>query len=159
MRCKLELDKQTDEYSPSEEIITEWLNVALAYESSAHLECYNCITIDLAILSAADSRSLNSQYRNMDKPTNILSFNMDTPVSDTTYLLGSLAVCGSIMRQQAIQANKSLIAHWAHIIIHGLFHLLGYDHITDAQERTMASKEIAVLSQLGFNYQLPYTNI
>jgi probable rRNA maturation factor len=159
MQCKLVLDNNLDEYAPSAEIVTNWLNTALAYESIAVLESYKLITIDLAILSSANLQALNLQYRNIDKPTNILSFNIDAPENDTTYLLGSLAVCSSIMRMQALQANKALIAHWAHIIIHGYFHLLGYDHITDAQEQIMASKEIAVLSQLGFNYQLPYSNI
>ena len=101
-------------------------------------------------------QELNYAYRGLDKPTNILSFNIDTPMNNNTYLLGSLAVCVRIMRMQAGVANKSLLAHWAHIIVHGCLHLLGFDHETDKEELEMIKQEKIILSKLGYNYLLPY---
>jgi probable rRNA maturation factor len=107
--------------------------------------------ITIRIVSEKDSAELNRQYRKIDKPTNILSFLIeDKP------LTGDLILCHPIIKEEAKEQNKEIISHYAHLVIHGYLHLIGYDHENDKEAIKMEAKEIGVLGRLGFPN--PYTS-
>ena len=107
--------------------------------------------ITIRIVSEKDSSELNRQFRKIDKPTNILSFLIeDNP------LTGDLILCHPIIKEEAKEQNKEIISHYAHLVIHGYLHLLGYDHENDKEAIKMEAKEIGVLDRLGFPN--PYTS-
>jgi len=128
---------------PSEKDFQHWLSVALASRCK-HAE------ITLRIIDADESQALNTHYRNQAKPTNVLSF----PYQDAPDLCGDLAICATVVAQEARDQAKSRTAHWAHLTLHGALHLLGYDHQADADADIMENLEIELLSQLG--YPNPY---
>ena len=103
--------------------------------------------VTIRITDEDEMRSLNNRWRNIDEPTNVLSF----PLHDAgAPLLGDIVVCAPVLRREAVQQAKSLDAHWAHIIIHGILHLMGYDHINEKDAEIMETKETALLQDLGF---------
>jgi probable rRNA maturation factor len=103
----------------------------------------------IRVVDEAESRQLNKTYRDRDKPTNVLSF----PAENSQYLdydhLGDLVICATVLVAEAEQQNKSLQSHWAHIIVHGMLHLQGYDHLDDEEARQMEALEIEILAALG----------
>ncbi|MBW8190708.1 rRNA maturation RNase YbeY [Neiella marina] len=102
----------------------------------------------IRLVESAESQSLNSTYRGKNKPTNVLSFPFEAPPGITLPLLGDLVVCAEVVAQEAEQQNKPLTNHWAHMVIHGLLHLLGYDHIQDDEAEEMEQKERDILALL-----------
>jgi len=110
--------------------------------------------LTLRIVSPEESRALNAQYRHRDAPTNVLSFPFELPqdIADAlgAVYLGDLVICAQVVEQEAIDQRKPLLAHWAHMVVHGTLHLLGYDHLTDTQAREMEGLEIDILADLGF---------
>ena len=96
------------------------------------------------------SKKANNLYRHKDRPTNGLSFPFESPVEMETPLLGDLVICKQIVQKEALEQNKSLESHWAHMIVHGCLHLLGYDHIDDNEAQEMESIEIDIMAALGF---------
>jgi probable rRNA maturation factor len=104
--------------------------------------------LGVRVVGAAESRRLNCRYRGMDKPTNVLSFAGDA------CLLGDLVICAAVVRSEAREQGKSLQAHWAHLVVHGALHLIGYDHERAAEAKRMERREVAVLRRLG--YANPY---
>ncbi len=107
-------------------------------------------------VDADEMRALNLRYRGMDKPTNVLSFPWVAPPGpcDDGKLLGDLIVCASVAEEEAQLQDKSLMAHYAHLIVHGTLHLRGYDHQTAEQADRMESLEARILQALG--YEDPY---
>lgn len=105
----------------------------------------------LRIVDEAESRKFNCRYRNRDRPTNVLSFAADLPAEVDLPLLGDLIICAPIVAREARQQHKSLVAHWAHLVVHGTLHLLGYDHIDDGDAEIMEQLEIQILAGLGFD--------
>jgi probable rRNA maturation factor len=110
--------------------------------------------IGVSVVGPAESRRLNAQFRGKDKPTNVLSFPIaDLPqaaATDEPRPLGDLVICPQVLRTEAREQKKTLRAHWAHLVVHGSLHLIGYDHIQDADANRMERREIAVLRRLGF---------
>ncbi len=110
--------------------------------------------VTVRIVSPEESRALNEQYRHKDKPTNVLSFPFEVPQEIAEALgdayLGDLVICAEVVRKEAKEQHKPLEAHWAHMVVHGLLHLQGYDHITDDQAAEMEALEIQILADLGF---------
>ncbi|GLQ33711.1 rRNA maturation RNase YbeY [Litoribrevibacter albus] len=105
--------------------------------------------LTIRVVEADESQSLNHQYRGKDKPTNVLSFPFEAPDNLPDFpLIGDLVVCASVVEQEAQEQGKPLQHHWAHMIIHGILHLLGYDHIEESEAEEMESLEIDILSQL-----------
>ena len=102
-------------------------------------------------MSIEESQQLNSQYRQKDKPTNVLSFPFEVPEGIELNLLGDLVVCASVVEQEAKEQNKVLFHHWAHMIVHGCLHLLGYDHINDADADEMEALEVKILAKLAIS--------
>lgn len=112
--------------------------------------------LGVRIVGAAESRRLNRRYRGRDRPTNVLSFAAAglpraAPASVLPRPLGDLVVCAPVVRREARAQGKTLRAHWAHLIVHGALHLVGYDHERSAAEaERMERREVAVLRRLGF---------
>jgi len=126
---------------PDEEHIQRWVDAALDdYESDTE--------IVVRIVDEQESAELNQQYRHKSGPTNILSFPVDVPDGIELDLLGDLVICAPVLEKEALEQHKVLADHWAHIIIHGVLHLLGYDHIDEAEAELMESKEITILNTL-----------
>jgi probable rRNA maturation factor len=127
---------------PSDDNFQLWVDRALAdYSQDAE--------VVIRIVDTEEMAELNSQYRSKQGPTNILSFPFELPDGiEGIDLLGDLVVCSAVLEQEAKQQNKALSAHWAHIIIHGVLHLLGYDHLTDDEAIEMESKEVVLLQEL-----------
>ena len=101
-------------------------------------------TLTIRIVDEAESQSLNNQYRKKNEPTNVLSFLInDNP------LLGDIILCHSVIKKEALAQKKSIDDHYAHLIIHGYLHLIGFDHTKNDDALTMENKEIAVLKKLG----------
>ena len=96
-----------------------------------------------------EGQSLNHTYRGKDYATNVLSFPADLPPELDLPLLGDLVVCAPVVAREATEQHKQLNAHWAHMVIHGCLHLLGYDHIDDAEADEMEALERELLAQLG----------
>jgi len=129
---------------PDHQQIQLWVDTAL--------EDYDQDTeIVVRIVDERESAELNEQYRHKSGPTNILSFSVDLPEGIELDLLGDLVICAPVLEKEALEQDKLLVHHWAHIIVHGVLHLLGYDHIDEAQAELMENKEIAILNKLHIN--------
>ena len=113
--------------------------------------------VSLLVTTADEVQSLNKQYRDKDKPTNVLSFPMQSPEEIDVSLLGDIVLCASVIKQEAQQQSKSELSHWAHMVVHGMLHLQGYDHIDNGDAEQMEQLEIDILDQLGF--ASPYLEI
>ena len=99
--------------------------------------------LTIRVVGAAESRKLNRTWRGKDKPTNVLSFAADSP------LLGDLAICAPVVAREAREQGKLPAAHWAHMVVHGVLHLLGYDHENDRDAQRMEARETKIMAQLG----------
>ena len=106
--------------------------------------------LTIRIVDIEEAQQLNHDYRDKDKPTNVLSFPFQNPPGITLPLLGDLVICKQVVEKEAIEQRKTLNAHWAHMIIHGTLHLLGYDHIIDEEAIEMESIETQLIIELGF---------
>ena len=149
----VELDVQYAEQSadageepPSINDFQAWADLALRDDKAAQLS--------IRIVDESESQHLNNTYRGKDKPTNVLSFPMDIPEEFDVPMLGDLVICAPVVAREAREQHKSLQAHWAHMVIHGMLHLQGYDHISDDEAEQMEALEIKLLQQLG--YDNPY---
>jgi probable rRNA maturation factor len=125
-----------------------WLDAVLAHQQLADQE------ITIRIVDAQESQELNHTYRGKDKPTNVLSFPFEAPPGMTLNLLGDLVVCQSVVAKEAQEQHKVLAHHWAHMIVHGSLHLLGFDHIDDDEAEEMEALEVDILKQ--FSIDDPY---
>ncbi|MCP4187084.1 MAG: rRNA maturation RNase YbeY [Gammaproteobacteria bacterium] len=133
---------------PDIEQFSLWVKTALE-ENLADIEQ------TIRIVDEAESRSLNQQYRGKDRATNILSFPSDIPHID--YLnLGDLVVCAPLVEREAFEQSKTVLAHWAHLIVHGMLHLQDLKHENEDEATKMEALEIEILSTLG--YSNPYNN-
>ncbi len=105
--------------------------------------------LTIRIVDRAEITQLNHQYRGKNKATNVLSFPADLPDHIDLPLLGDLVICASVVNQEAEQQHKSNEHHWAHMVVHGTLHLLGYDHEQEHEADEMESLEIELLARLG----------
>lgn len=106
--------------------------------------------ISLLIVDEAEGAELNQQWRNKSGPTNVLSFPSDLPAELGLPLLGDLIICAPVVAREALEQKKSLNSHWAHMMVHGTLHLLGFDHIDDDQAEEMESLETDILARIGY---------
>ena len=134
---------------PSVENIELWIKSALQSDELNQAE------VSVYIVDEAESQELNAQYRGKDKPTNVLSFPADIPDEVGVPLLGDLVVCAPVVEREAQEQGKTLEAHWAHMLVHGTLHLLGYDHVEDDEAEVMEALETRLITQL--NFPAPYT--
>ncbi|WP_444900016.1 rRNA maturation RNase YbeY [Microbulbifer sp. VAAC004] len=133
---------------PSDEKIRTWVINALSDRKDE-------AELAVRIVDEEESQALNAQYRGKDKPTNVLSFQADFPAELNLPLLGDLVICAPVVEKEAEQQNKTTEAHWAHMLVHGTLHLLGYDHIKDSDAEIMERLETGLMTHLGFAD--PYT--
>ena len=129
--------------SPSE--LELWANAVLEYEGLSEQE------VTIRFTDEAESQSLNHEYRGKDKPTNVLSFPFEAPPGVEINLLGDLVICAPVISREAEEQQKRVSDHYAHMTVHGLLHLMGYDHIDDVDAEEMESKEIDILATLGID--------
>lgn len=130
----------------SADIISYWLNTAVV-----HLNYSAPIELTVRAISKAESQALNLAYRGKDKPTNVLSFATDTPDFVASHYIGDIAICVAVLTEEAQTQNKTKEAHWAHLCVHGLLHLLGYDHINEQDAEIMETLETTILASLGID--------
>ncbi len=135
------LNNETVYESPSLEQFDLWVETVI----EMHGEFFQ---VSIEIVDEKLSQELNKTYRNQNKPTNVLSFSLDLPEGVEEDLIGDLAICAPLVEAEAQSQGKSILQHWAHLTIHGVLHLLGYDHIEDEQAEEMEQLEIKLLKRL-----------
>ncbi len=136
---------------PTEADFCRWAEAALVaanYAKDAELT--------IRIVNEVESAALNESYRHKQGPTNVLSFPAEVPPEVESVLLGDIVICAPVLLREAIAQGKPPVAHWAHLVAHGVLHLLGYDH-DEAQAEAMESLEIRILAGLG--YADPYGDL
>ncbi|CAM2923009.1 rRNA maturation RNase YbeY [Vibrio diazotrophicus] len=139
----LQLAVEDENGLPSEANFATWLEAAITpFQEQAE--------VTIRIVDSEESHQLNMDYRGKDKPTNVLSFPFEAPPGMELDLLGDLVICRQVVEQEASEQNKPLLAHWAHMVVHGSLHLLGYDHIEDDEAEEMESLETELMQKLGF---------
>jgi probable rRNA maturation factor len=128
---------------PEPERLRHWVDCALQGRHPA-------AELAVRIVDEAEITALNRQYRGKDSATNVLSFPYETMSGVETEQLGDIVICAPVVAAEAVTQGKSLEAHWAHMVIHGVLHLLGYDHHRDVDAQDMESLETRLLASLGF---------
>ena len=158
-RRSLQVDVQTrvKAWAPRARDIAAWAGTAIGRRAAGG-------ELGVRVVGAAESRRLNARYRGKDKPTNVLSFppaplpgpvsggpaSRSTSSGGDARPLGDLVICAQVVRSEAREQKKALQAHWAHLVVHGALHLIGYDHELEAEAKRMERREIAILRRLGF---------
>lgn len=140
----LQIATENLEGLPTEEQIVQWATAAVQPEGDE-------VEMTVRIVDEAESHELNLTYRGKDRPTNVLSFPFECPDEVELPLLGDLVICRQVVEREAAEQEKPLIAHWAHMVVHGSLHLLGYDHIEDNEAEEMESLETQIMQGLGFD--------
>ncbi|OLQ75016.1 rRNA maturation RNase YbeY [Photobacterium proteolyticum] len=139
----LQYATESQEGMPSEADFQQWLNAAITpFQADAE--------VTVRLVDDAESHALNHEYRGKDKPTNVLSFPFEAPPGVELDLLGDLIICRQVVEEEAKEQDKPLNAHWAHMVVHGSLHLLGYDHIDDDEAEEMESLETEIMENMGF---------
>ena len=139
----LQYATESQEGMPSEADFQQWLNAAVTpFQTDAE--------VTIRLVDSSESHTLNHDYRGKDKPTNVLSFPFEAPPGVELDLLGDLIICRQVVEEEAKEQNKPLNAHWAHMVVHGSLHLLGYDHIDDDEAEEMESLETEIMENMGF---------
>ena len=141
------------EWAPTKEMLSAWVGSALR-EQRSNAE------LTIRIVDEPESKALNERWRKVGKSTNVLSFPAGEINEYCTAMLGDLVVCAPVVRREARQQGKSTEAHWAHMVVHGTLHLLGYDHISNDDAREMELLEVSILKELKYSdpYMLQIAN-
>jgi probable rRNA maturation factor len=126
---------------PDQQAFARWAGAALQGHDSA--------IVTVRLVDSEESRGLNSRFRGVDRPTNVLSFPAGLPAEIGIPLLGDLVICAPLVEAEALEQGKSPTDHWAHLTVHGVLHLLGYDHEESLAAREMEAIEVRVLETLG----------
>jgi probable rRNA maturation factor len=132
---------------PGDKQLRSWARAALADIGGSH-------ELTVRIVDVSESAALNAEYRHKQGPTNVLSFPFEAPPGLRSRLLGDLVVCADVVQREAREQGKLPLAHWAHMIVHGVLHLRGFDHLTDSEAQAMETLETEILARLG--YPNPY---
>lgn len=138
---------------PHARTLASWAHAAYESAKSARFELAVPRALTIRIVGAAESRRLNRTWRGKDKPTNVLSFPagpLQTAIPELPEL-GDLAVCAPIVAREARDQGKSVQFHWAHMIVHGVLHLLGYDHEDERDAQRMEALEVRILARMGID--------
>jgi probable rRNA maturation factor len=143
---EIQIATETADY-PSEQQFQQWVDAALADRDDD-------AEIVIRLVDDAESAELNQQFRHKSGPTNILSFPFEAPPGVELDLLGDLVINAPLVNLEAVQQQKPILHHWAHITVHGVLHLLGYDHIDEQEAEQMEALEVEILKQ--FNIANPY---
>lgn len=128
---------------PEQTDLEQWVAAAVAQHRDE-------AEVSVLIVDTEEGAELNEQWRGKQGPTNVLSFPSDLPAELNLPLLGDLIICAPVVEREAQEQSKALQAHWAHMMIHGTLHLLGYDHIIEAEAEEMEALETKILAELGY---------
>ena len=137
-------------YTPGKHLMHRWAKATLETQDLEEPD----LELVLRVVDELESAELNDKYRGKANPTNVLSFPFSAVTPKPLPVLGDIIICGPVMEREASAENKNLEAHWAHIVIHGVLHLLGYDHKTPKQASSMERMEALILKKL--KYPAPY---
>ena len=130
----------TDDNIPAKNDFKKWAKAALRIDTE----------VTIRIVDSEEARALNHEYRGKDYATNVLTF----PLTEEPHLMGDIILCAPVVAQEAMMQNKLLMAHYAHLTVHGILHLHGYDHETEAQATLMEAIETQIVTKLGYAH--PY---
>jgi len=128
---------------PAEEALLGWANAAAQGRAAGQ-------ELVIRIVDKAESRKLNRRYRGKDRPTNVLSFPFEAPPGVPLVALGDLVICAPVVAREALEQGKEPAAHWAHLVVHGVLHLRGFDHQDENAAASMERLEVEILASLGF---------
>ena len=149
MTLQLDIQSASSEPVPDEDDIRRWITATLeADERQGDSE------ICVRLVDSSEMAKLNHDYRHRQGPTNVLSFPTELPAGIDLPLLGDIVICAPLVQTEAVEQHKLPEAHWAHLTIHGTLHLLGYDHVEEAEATVMESLESRIVQHLG--YPCPY---
>ena len=148
MDLELEIQRVCpDEEQPGDDDLRHWADAALAGRRDA-------AELVIRIVDEDEITELNRDYRGKDQPTNVLSFPFEVPPElppeVAGNLIGDLVICAPVVRREAEEQGKALQAHWAHMVVHGVLHLIGYDHVKDADAEVMEGLEKVIMDELGY---------
>lgn len=129
---------------PGQAALEQWVAAALEGQMAE-------AELTIRLVENDESAALNKQYRDRQGPTNVLSFPFEAPADVPLPLLGDLIICVPLVASEAQEQGKSVRAHWAHLVVHGVLHLRGYDHIDDSDAREMEDLERKIMAYLGFD--------
>lgn len=151
---RVDITRAVRGWSPARVDIAAWASAALGPKARGR-------ELAVRLVAPRESRTLNARYRRRDRPTNVLSFPVANAGStraarETPRPLGDLVICPAVLRLEARAQGKSVRAHWAHLVVHGTLHLVGYDHERAKDAQRMERREIAVLRRLGFENPYRY---
>jgi probable rRNA maturation factor len=136
---------------PSADDLCHWADAAFALAEEAFDRAPQ---MTLRIVDEPEITELNSTYRHKAKPTNVLSFPFEAPPGippgALEPTLGDVVICALVVAREAAEQHKTPAAHWAHMVVHGTLHLLGYDHMNDAEAEEMEALETRILASLGY---------
>jgi probable rRNA maturation factor len=144
MTARISVQRAATVAIPSTAAIRRWARAALSGVRQRR------VAVNVRIVGAGESRRLNASYRRRDKATNVLSFPYEAPPGAKSDLLGDLVICAPVVKHEARAQGKTEKAHWAHMVVHGIMHLRGYDHDNDEDAAVMERREIRTLRTLGF---------
>ena len=133
---------------PPEQLFTDWVEASLQ-------QSYQQFEQTIRIVDEVESRQLNHDFRGKDSATNVLAFRGEMDLLDYD-CLGDLVICAPVVANEAIEQSKTLEAHWAHMVVHGMLHLQGFDHLQDEDCAQMEAEEVKILDTLG--YTNPYND-
>lgn len=128
---------------PQRDALRRWARSALEAAGGAG-------SLAIRIVDEAESAAMNRRWRGKQGPTNVLSFAMALPPGVEAQELGDIVICGPVVAREAAQQDKPPAAHWAHMVVHGVLHLLGHDHKHEPDAQRMETLETEILGRLGF---------
>jgi probable rRNA maturation factor len=135
------------------QVAGDWPDLPLAEELAMWVESalqgFDAAELTVRIVGRDESRELNRTYRGKDAETNVLSFPADLPEGIDLPLLGDIVICAPLVSEEAADQGKPVHSHWAHLTVHGVLHLLGYDHFQDDEAEEMEALETRLLGSLG----------
>jgi probable rRNA maturation factor len=129
-------------WTPAAHEFRQWADAVLGASGAGR-------EISVLLVGPRRSRTLNARYRGRDKCTNVLSFPAPSVAAHSAGALGDLVICPAVLRVEAREQHKDVRAHWAHMVVHGMLHLLGYDHARQPDAKRMERREVRVLRSLG----------
>ena len=143
---KLSIDIQRvclSDQGPDAADIERWVTAALRNEREI-------AELSVRIVDDSESAALNGQFRGKSGSTNVLSFPFSAVTPEPLPILGDIVICAPVVALESLEQSKTPIAHWAHMIVHGVLHLLGYDHLDDQDAAAMEALETDIMQGLGF---------
>ena len=144
MNLQVDIQCECAEPVPDEDDIRRWIEAALDDRRGEDTE------VSVRLVDIEEMTDLNQTWRSKTGPTNVLSFPSDLPPELQLPLLGDIVICAPVVVREAGEQDKSVESHWAHMVVHGVLHLCGYDHIAEQEAREMEALETRILTGLGF---------